>query len=549
VERLIGYCLKGLAGQTMTLQVSTNDAASDAVASVINDLVSEKVASRIFESDATLWGPNAEAEASIRLGWVAAASESLKLIDEVISLRQVHESQGLTRVVLCGMGGSSLAPEVIAASSGIDLVVLDSTHPTQVYSAVSQDIEHTVVVVSSKSGSTVETDSQKRIFEQAFDTAGIDKTLRIVIVTDPNSPMHKQAVLDGYRVFLANPNVGGRFSALTMFGVVPSVLAGVDMKPILQDAILASQALSRDEATNPALVLGAAMARTESSRGLKDKLGIFSLGSKVTGLAYWMEQLIAESTGKLGRGVLPVVLDSSSPESESSIDDLLTIGILDDASSGSFQVNVSGSLGEQFLLWEVATAVAARLLQVNPFDQPDVESAKVASRKFLENKVPQEDSLFIENHVSVSIMGLDLSKDFSLSGALGALFAAANPQSYFAIHGYLDRERDGSFRKLRDLVAKATGRPTTFGWGPRFLHSTGQYHKGGPAQGIFLQLISESELDLLVPGRDFGFQELMNSQAAGDANVLAEIGRPVLTLRFKNQAGALSLICKTIESL
>ena len=549
MERFIGNSFKGLAGQKMTLQVSTNDAASDAVASVINDLVSEKVASRIFEGDATLWGPSAEAEASIRLGWVAAASESLELIDEVISLRQVHESQGLTRVVLCGMGGSSLAPEVIAASAGVDLVVLDSTHPSQVRSAVSEDIEHTVVVVSSKSGSTVETDSQKRVFEQAFDIAGIDKTSRIIIVTDPDSPMHKQAVSDRYRVFLANPNVGGRFSALTMFGVVPSVLAGVNMKPILQDAILAAEELSKDEASNASLILGAAIARTESSHGLKDKLGIFSLGSKVTGLAYWMEQLIAESTGKLGRGVLPVVLDSSSPESQSSIHDLLTIGILDEASSGNFDVNVSGSLGEQFLLWEVATAVAARLLQVNPFDQPDVESAKVASRKFLESKAPQEDALFIENHVSVSIRGLDLSSDLTLAGALGSLLAAADYRSYFAIHGYLDREHDGSFWKLRDLIYKASGRPTTFGWGPRFLHSTGQYHKGGPAQGIFLQLISESEKDLLVPGRDFGFQELMNSQAAGDANVLAENGRPVLTLRFKNQSDALSLISKTIESL
>jgi glucose-6-phosphate isomerase len=549
MERFVGDSFEGIAGQIMTLQVSTSGASSDAVASVIQELVRDKVASRIFARDETLWGVDAEAEASIRLGWVDAASESLEQIDDVMSLRRLHQSQGLTRIVLCGMGGSSLAPEVIAASAGVDLVVLDSTHPSQVRSAVSREIEQTVVVVSSKSGSTVETDSQKRIFEQAFEQSGIDKTSRIIVVTDPNSPMHKQAVLDGYRVFLANPNVGGRFSALTMFGVVPSVLAGADMMPILRDAISTADELSKDEATNPALVLGAAMARTKSSDGLKDKLGIVSMGTQVAGLAYWMEQLIAESTGKLGRGVLPVVLDSNSPELLSRIDDLVSIGISSDESRSDFDVNVSGDLGSHFLLWEVATAVAARLLKVNPFDQPDVESAKIASRKFLESKSPEAGSLFTNEGISVSMKNLGLSKDSTLRQAFEMLVAAVDSKGYIAIHSYLDRQRDGSFLKLRDLLAMASGRPTTFGWGPRFLHSTGQYHKGGPTQGVFLQLITEREVELMVPGRDFGFQELMNSQAAGDANVLAEHGRPVLTLRFRDQACALLLMSKILEGI
>jgi glucose-6-phosphate isomerase len=533
----------------MTLQVSTNGASSVAVASVIQDLVRDKVASRIFAKDHTLWGLDAQAEASIRLGWVDAAAEALELAAEVSELRKLLHSSGLNRIVLCGMGGSSLAPEVIAASAGVELVVLDSTHPSQVRSVVSRDLETTVVVVSSKSGSTVETDSQKRVFEQAFEEAGIDKTSRIIVVTDPDSPMHKQAVLDRYRVFLANPNVGGRFSALTAFGLVPSVLAGVDMLPVLKDAMLAADVLSRDEATNPALVLGAAMARTESTKGHRDKLGIVSRDKHVLGLGNWMEQLIAESTGKLGRGLLPVVLEANSPELLAPSEDLLTIGLVADASSGGYDINVSGKLGSQFLLWEVATAVASRLLEVNPFDQPDVESAKVASRKFLDSKSLNEDPLFVEEQIEVSAKNIALSKSSTLVEAITALMQESDPDSYFAIHGYLDRNRESSFPKLRDLVAKASGRPTTFGWGPRFLHSTGQYHKGGPAQGIFLQLISQEEVELMVPGRNFGFQELMNSQAAGDANVLSQKGRPVLTLRFRDEAKALSLILGILETI
>jgi glucose-6-phosphate isomerase len=531
----------------MTLQVSTNGASSVAVATVIQELVRDKIASRIFAKDHTLWGLDAQAEASIRLGWVDAAAESLELVPEVSELQKALIGSGLTRIVLCGMGGSSLAPEVIAASAGVELVVLDSTHPSQVRTAVSRDIAKTVVVVASKSGSTVETDSQKRIFEQAFEQAGIDKTSRIIVVTDPNSPMHKQAVLDGYRVFLANPNVGGRFSALTAFGVVPSVLAGVDMLPILQDAISAADALSRDEANNPALVLGAAMATTSSSQGFRDKLGIVSTSDEVSRFGNWLEQLIAESTGKHGRGVLPIVLEANSPELLTPNEDLVTIGLLADVSSGGYDINVSGGLGSLFLLWEVATAVASRLLGVNPFDQPDVESAKIASREFLDSKVPKQEPLFTDGTIAVSIKNIALSKQPTLKEAIEALVRSAEPDSYFAIHGYLDRDRAGLFQTLRDQVSKSSGRPTTFGWGPRFLHSTGQYHKGGPAQGIFLQLISEDGEELMIPGRDFGFQELMNAQAAGDANVLSQNGRPVLTLRFQNQDRALSIVSEVLE--
>jgi glucose-6-phosphate isomerase len=532
----------------MSLKVSTRGASESAVELFVPVLVREKIASRIFAKDHTIWGKDAEAESSIRLGWVDAANESLELLPELSALRAEHQSKGLSRIVLCGMGGSSLAPEVIAATAGVDLVVLDSTYPSQVSDALSKDLDRTVVIVSSKSGSTVETDSQKRAFEDAFDRAGIKTVERIIIVTDPGSPMQKQATTDGYRVFLANPNVGGRFSALTAFGVVPSMLAGVDMKPILLEAVSAAEVLCLDEPSNPGLVLGVAMARSESGSGYKDKMGIVSVSNKIVGFGDWMEQLIAESTGKIGRGVLPIVLERDSPELATLPDDFLTVGLVDEVSDCDFDVAVSGSLGSQLLLWEVATVVAAKLLGVNPFDQPDVESAKVASRAFLENKSSSQSPLFTDSGVDVFARNLNLGPNSTLHDALVLFLASAEKESYFAIHAYLDRNRHVGFEKLRDVIAEASARPTTFGWGPRFLHSTGQYHKGGPAQGIFLQLIGTEENDIRVPGRDFGFAELMNSQAVGDANVLSEAGRPVLTLFFADKDRVLDLVRDILES-
>jgi len=529
----------------MTFQVAISGESAAAVDLVVPELVQDKIASRIFAKDHTIWGKDAEAESSIRLGWVNAANESIDLLPELSALRSEQQSKGFSRIVLCGMGGSSLAPEVIAATAGCELIVLDSTYPSQVSDAVSNDLDRTVVVVSSKSGSTVETDSQKRAFENAFERAGIERTERIIIVTDPGSPMHKQALTDGYRIFLANPNVGGRFSALTAFGVVPSMLAGVDMKPILFEAIAAAKKLSVDEPANPGLIIGAAMARTKSSSGFKDKIGIVQVSDQIVGLGSWMEQLIAESTGKIGRGVLPVLLDNSSPELAILPDDLLTIGLVEDVATHSFDVTISGGLGAQLIVWEVATVVAAKLLGVNPFDQPDVESAKLASRSFLESKSLSKSDLFTDSGVSVSANNLALDSRSNLSEAFASLVSEVDSDSYIAIHAYLDRNRDYAFEELRDLLAKITNRPATFGWGPRFLHSTGQYHKGGPAQGVFVQIIGSGDAEVAVPGRDFGFAELMDSQAAGDADVLSAAGLPVLTLRIDDNIKALGLV-KTI---
>ena len=517
----------------MTIRIRHSGAASKAIDSFVPELVSDKVASRIFKKDHTLWGKDAEAESSIRLGWVDAATESIAMVEEVEILANQLKKSGLTRVVLCGMGGSSLAPEVITKTANVQLVVLDSTEPSQVIDTISKELSSTVVVVSSKSGSTVETDSQKRSFEQAFRSNGIDPTGRIFIVTDPESPMHAAAIESGYRVFLANPNVGGRYSALTAFGLVPSVLAGVKFLPILESAQNAAKQLSIDTFENPGLQLGAAMARTANESGYKDKIGLITGNSGIVGFGEWAEQLIAESTGKIGKGVLPVVLDGASPEITAGHKDLLHIEVSDREIESDCDLTVNGDLGEQILLWEFATAVASRLLGVNPFDQPDVESAKIAARSLLDSPAEDSDFDFTEDGISVSAKGFELSGS-SLESAISELLSQVKSHSYIAVHAYLNRETNTSAMQLRQLLAKKGNRPTTFGWGPRFLHSTGQYHKGGPKQGVFLVLVNGSSLDQEIPGRPFGYASLISSQANGDANVLASKGLPVLTLSLSN---------------
>jgi len=515
----------------MGLKVVVSGTASAAVANSVPGLVADKVASRIAAKDFTLWGKDAEAESSIRLGWVTSATDSAPLVESILALKAEFAAKGVTRFVLCGMGGSSLAPEVITRTAGVDLVVLDSTHPDQIGAALAGDLAKTAIIVSSKSGSTVETDSQKRIFEKAFTDAGIDKTDRVVVVTDPGSPMEAAAKADGYRIFNADPTVGGRYSALTAFGLVPSGLAGVDIAGLLNDANSVAELLASDDASNPALILGAALATTPGEFGNRDKIGIVSDGTPIVGFGDWAEQLIAESTGKLGKGVLPVALEPDSQELHSGLADLLAVHVVVDAAVASGDaVAVSGSLGAQFLLWEYATVIASRLIGVNPFDQPDVESAKIAARAMLESRDAVIPAQFVADSVEVRSTELALTGS-TLSEAVKALLAKlSDDDGYVSIHAYLDRTSAPEAEELRDLFAKKTRRPVTFGWAPRFLHSTGQYHKGGPRQGVFLQVVSVSDQDIQVPGRDFTFGELIASQAAGDAKVLGALGRPVLTL-------------------
>jgi glucose-6-phosphate isomerase len=527
----------------MSIKIAVSGKAAQAVSEFVPVLVADKVASRIAAKDFTLWGKDAEAESSIRLGWVNSSVDSAPLVSEIVELREWFAAQGVNRFVLCGMGGSSLAPEVITLTAGVELVVLDSTDPDQVNNALSGDLARTAIVVSSKSGSTVETDSQKRVFEKAFADAGIPVAERVVIVTDPGSPMEAAATADGYRIFNADPTVGGRYSALTAFGIVPSGLAGVDVATLLADAHEVSELLSSDSPENPALILGAALARKASANGYADKVGVVVDGSPIVGFGDWAEQLIAESTGKLGKGVLPVVLAPNSPEVVAAHDDVVLVRVVADASSAvGDEVSVSGSLGAQFLLWEYATVIASRLIGINPFDQPDVESAKVAARAMLNERAAIATPAFVDGKVEVRAQSLDLASASTVKQAIDALLAELGPDGYVSVQAYLDRTEVPQAYELRDAFASRSGRPTTFGWAPRFLHSTGQYHKGGPKQGVYLQLVAKGEADLAVPGRDFTFGELIASQAAGDASVLGALPRPVLTLTLNDVVADLATI-------
>ncbi|MDF2045989.1 glucose-6-phosphate isomerase, partial [Microbacterium sp. Kw_RZR3] len=451
-----------------------------------------------------------------------------------------------------GMGGSSLAPEVIAQSAGVPLVILDSTAPGQVLAAIDGDAEagglaQTLLVVSSKSGSTIETDSAKRAFEAAYRDLGIDPAERIVVVTDPGSPLEQAARADGYRVFTADPTVGGRYSALTAFGLVPTGLAGVDIEDLLNEADATLLEVAIDSPENPALVLAAAIAGGGEHR--RDKLGLVMDDAHLPGLPEWIEQLIAESTGKQGTGILPVVLLPVSPEVESTPDDLQVARFVDDAHKLHLfehhhgEILVSGSLGAQFVVWEYATAIAGRMLGIDPFDQPDVESAKVATRGLLDARPAPTPPAFVVDGVEVRVSDPALAVSGTVAGVLEALWATVPADGYVSIQAYVNRLDVPQLHGLRELVAADAGRPTTFGWGPRFLHSTGQYHKGGPANGVFLQITERTDVDLEIPGRPFTFGELIQAQAAGDASVLADgHGRPVVTLTLTDpQLDVLSL--------
>jgi glucose-6-phosphate isomerase len=500
------------------------------------DTGADTVASRIFAHDATIWGAEAEAEASIRLGWVDLPTTSRSLVDEVAALRAERLAQGLDHVVLCGMGGSSLAPEVICAAAGVPLTVLDSSHPDMVRSALGDRLSASTVVVSSKSGGTVETDSLMRAYVAAFEAAGLDPADHLVIVTDPGSPFDEEATAAGYRVFRADPNVGGRYSALSAFGIVPSGLAGADVAGLLDEAVAAQTALASEVPANPALRLGNALG--DAYHDGVDKLTLFDASG--VGLGDWIEQLVAESTGKIGRGILPVVVPSADAPNfaPDSPDEFLVVTGVDSppqARSG-YSAALTAGLGAQFLLWETAVAVAGQRLGINPFDQPDVESAKQAAREFLSaTGTSPEAADVVENGMSAFGTSAD-----SLADAITQLLAQVDPEhGYIAIHAYLDRLGQSAYADLRELVAGRTGRPVTFGWGPRFLHSTGQLHKGGPATGVYLQLTDDPAEDLQVPGREFTFGTFIAAQAAGDAHILRGHGRPVLRLHLADAATAL----------
>ena len=532
-----------------TLSYDATGAARQAHEQHLPALLEERVATRIFAKDASLWGPDAEAEAAVRLGWVEAATVSQPLVADILALRDALRAEGVTRIVLCGMGGSSLAPEVIAGTAGVELTVLDSTDPEQVSAALADRLAQTAIVVSSKSGSTLETDSQRRVFEHAFTEAGVDAKSRIIIVTDPGSPLDKSARDAGYRaVFNADPNVGGRYSALTAFGLVPCGLAGVDIQAFLDEAEETAEILNEDSGENIGLALGAALGGTNP---LRNKIVIAEDGSGISGFADWAEQLIAESTGKLGTGVLPVVAGPDAPEVTGGAPDVLVIRLVApdaDVELGANEAAIAGGLAAQMMTWEFATAVAGRLLGINPFDQPDVEAAKVAARGLLDAQPEPTPANFTDGAIEVRGGGW-LGGAGTAAEAVSALLDQLGADGYLSVQAYFDRLSYAPLEGIRDELAALSGRPVTFGWGPRFLHSTGQFHKGGPAIGVFLQVTAASATDLPIPDRPFSFGELIAAQAAGDAQVLSAHGRPVLRLHLTDRAAGVRQLQQLVTAL
>jgi glucose-6-phosphate isomerase len=517
----------------------------------VETAVVDGVPAALVAKDSSLWGPAAAPEASIRLGWLDLPRQSRELLPRLATLREEIAADGLDHVVLAGMGGSSLAPEVITRTAGVELTVLDTTDPHQVRRALTDRLDRTVVVVSSKSGGTTETDSHRRVYEQAFRDAGLDDAQiarRIIVVTDPGSPLEESATEAGYRVVLADPSVGGRFSALTAFGLVPSALAGVDVESLLDDAAALEPALS-GPSDNPGLELGGALGGGALEG--RDKLVLADAGSGILGFGDWAEQLVAESTGKEGKGLLPVVVEGiDAPGFIDAGPDAHRV-VLGEAPEPYEGTAVQGPLGAQFLLWEYATAVAGRTLGINPFDQPNVQEAKDLTKKLLEQAgdgpLDEGSPAFTDGAVDVHASPEVLGGATTLPEVLDALRAAVPDRGYLAVLAFLDRQGDAPAAGLRPgLARRLAGRPVTFGWGPRYLHSTGQFHKGGPPVGAFLMLTGAVTDDLAVPGKPYTFGKLQMAQALGDLNALTSRGRPAVRLHLRDRTAGLRQVLDAV---
>jgi len=505
------------------------------------------IAARIAAKDSGLWGPDAAAEASVRLGWLDCVTVSRPFVAQIEALRAELNGRGVDHVVLAGMGGSSLAPEVICATYGVELTTVDTTDPGQVQAALDDRLASTVLVVSSKSGGTLETDSHRRAFEAAFRAIGVDPVERIVVVTDPGSPLQRLATEAGYRIFEADPNVGGRYSALTAFGLVPSGLAGVPIGELLNDAAGVAATLAGDY-TNAAFALGAALGGYGAEG--HDKVVIADAGSGIAGFGDWAEQLIAESTGKSGRGLLPVVVGSTdSPGFEATGDTHLVVLGSTPPPSGTA---VEGPLGGQFLAWEFATAVAGRILTIDPFNQPNVQESKDNTKAVLDTAkdgpLPTGEPLFVDGPIEVYGEADLIGTASDVAGVIDALLAAVPATGYLAVMAYLDRLNDVAAAGIRDLIAQRMAHPVTFGWGPRFLHSTGQFHKGGPAVGVFLQITGEVTSDLEIPGQPFTFGRLQMAQALGDLQALQGRSRPAVRLHLTDRADGINALLTAMRA-
>ncbi|MGD8534914.1 MAG: hypothetical protein PVF66_03620 [Candidatus Aminicenantes bacterium] len=505
---------------------------------------------RLWAKDHTLWFSKPQPEITDRLGWLVLPEMMHDNLEELSSFAVQIKDEGISHVVLLGMGGSSLAPDVFQKTFGNapgypGLFVLDSTHPSAVLTVEDKlDLNRTLFIVSSKSGTTLETLSLFRYFwnKVRLNTDGPGK--HFVAITDPGTPLMKLAQERNFRrVFEANPDVGGRYSALTYFGMVPAALIGMDIHKLLDRAWTASEncASTVSEEKAAGIILGASLG--EISRD-HNKL-TFIASDSIRSFPDWLEQLIAESTGKDGKGILPVageplvsagdysqdrffVFLTLARESDSELENRMNA--LKQAGHPFIRIELSDkyALGREIFSWEVAVASAGSVLGIHPFNQPDVQLAKDFTKKAME-KIGKEEE---ENDEKTWI----LDEPETLAQAMKEWMGQAKPGDYIALQAYLppSEETTEVLQDIRLELLKRTRLATTLGYGPRFLHSTGQLHKGGPNSGLFLQIADEPSIHLPVPETDYDFNTLIKAQAEGDYRALQQRGRRVIRVNLKS---------------
>jgi len=519
------------------------------------------VIERIWNKDATLWKQEESHQKIITnsLGWLTVATQMLAVADELRSfVDNVRASQEFQHVMVCGMGGSSLCPEVLRQTFGRqeaypELLVLDSTDPDAVNNFRKQiDTGRCLFVIASKSGTTTEPIVFHRYWYNEVAKKSAEPGKSFITITDPGSQMAETAAAEGFkRIFLNQPDIGGRYSALSYFGIVPAALMGLNFEKLLREAeTIAAACGARVQVNqNPGAVLGAVMA--ECALAGRDKLTIVT-DQKLSALGLWVEQLIAESTGKEGKGIVPVVGEPLGPVSAYGNDRLfvwISVGApgeeTKETKSKLKALEAAGhpvvyrslsdvyDLGAEFFLWEMATAFAGWRLRINPFDQPNVQESKDATKALLdkyarEGRLPEQTPLASDGQLSV-YTGSEAGAfgTGSVGEVLRAHCAKIKPGDYVALLAYVEEtpETEAAMQTIRTRVRDATRCATTTGYGPRFLHSTGQLHKGGPDSGVFIQMTAPDKIDLDVPGAPYTFGILKQAQALGDLQSLLAHGR------------------------
>jgi transaldolase/glucose-6-phosphate isomerase len=577
-DRLLSAVEKGRQNEltsTLDRQSSTlRPDLADKVAGVVAAWQRGGKTRRLWAGDATLWTGKDEQR---WLGWLDVADDQLAHIGPLNDVAREIANSGVAHAVLLGMGGSSLAPEVMQKTFGAvkgcpELLVLDSTDPAQIArTEAAVDVAHTLFIVSSKSGTTLEPNVLFQYFLERVKTE-VGAALaggHFIAITDPDSPLQRVAEDEGFRqVFCGVPSIGGRYSALSNFGLVPAALIGVDVGRLLDrtELMVHSCAASVPAEENPAVVLGAILA-TLADAG-HDKV-TFIASPPIAGLGAWLEQLIAESTGKNGKGLIPIVGEPLGPPDAYGADRLFVYLRTDDQAdpgqdtaidelerAGQPVVRIAiadiHDIGQEFFRWEFATAVAGSIMGINPFDQPDVEASKVATREITAafaktGMFPTETSIYTEAGLALftdaknaSALKQGLGGDRSMVGYLRAHLSRLRPGDYFAMLAYLamiDPYED-ALQAMRLAVRDRTGAATCLGFGPRFLHSTGQAYKGGPNTGVFLQITCDDGTDIPVPGQKYSFGVVKAAEARGDFAVLAERDRRVLRVHLGADVGA-----------